>query len=532
MKAPSSGPSAFDNASTPLVAGALVVKSFGGSRIYPNQGRYTVGELKATVNDDGGYATQWCGTERPGGSRTYSQPAVLYLGSAELPEEYYEPVWSGFIEDITTGNGAASYEVTGLSLLAGWDQEIMVNCLQVDGSVRVADGAEPYDGFEGNSDLSSENDAYNGYRLKFSSGANEGQEFEIADYEAVNRRITLATGAVNPINTNDRFSIYNYVQIVGNPVNIFARIILDDFALSGSVQDDWPLDSVTGTAPTGIGLDPSVLDTEQMQGERDFWALTMKLRLQWAEPERARETFEDEIFKILGAYPIISVDGKFRIRMGRPLRPQADPPFEVSKDVLEGIPKWKRQTSEIITGVKVWGDLNLATNEYQLLADHKTLDTRYLDTALHKTKTIEIKSRGLASDLNGRALAEAIADRLLARFGTGGPEEIQGTGTPRAAFLEAGERIAVTHARLPNLGTGKLGKVGQAFEVVQVSVDAASLQPKLTLVGFYPSGRPGFIAPDTVAETYAAATDADKQYAYNSPATGTFPDGADAYLVI
>jgi hypothetical protein len=525
------GPSSFDTAAQPLIAGALDVKSIGGSRVYPTEGKYAVGELAVTIRDDAALATLWQGTERAGGSRTFRQRVTLYAGAEELEEDLYQPAWSGYIDAIETEDGCATFDVKGVSILAGWDREIMANCIQVQGSVKIRDDVGPYDSFEGNSDLSAVDGAYIGLKLKFTSGKNEGDEFDVVDYRQQLRKITISPPAENPLSENDSFTIYNFVKITGSPLNIFVRLLLGDFALTGTIQDDWPLDAVEGTTPTGLDLDPSMIDAAQIQAERDRWTLGMKLRLQWAEPEQARQCFEEQIFRILGAYPVVSVDGLLRVRMGRPAGPGAAP-FEITEDLFEKIPKWSRQTDEIITRVRVYGDLNLASNKYQLFTDHETIDTRYRERGVQKTKVLEIKSRGLASDLSGQILADGMADRILGRFGTGGPEELQAEGTPRLAFLEAGEPVKVTHSKLPNLATGKKGKRGEAFEVVQNNLDPTALRPKVTLVGFSPTGRPGFIAPDDVAELYEDATDADKQYAYNSPASGNFPDDGLPYKII
>lgn len=521
----------------PLIAGALEVGSFSGSQIYPGEGRYALGDLQCRITDTGGLMTYWLGTERTGAPSWFLQPVTLYLGGADMTEDIYVPVWSGYVSDIDFDG--SSYVLRGYNKLTTWDRPLMRNCASVDGSVKAQSATLPTTQCDGISDLRNEDGYFVNWKLKWTSGKNEGTEHTVTAYQTFSgtvRRLTLTPAAANAIAIDDGFTLYNYVVLVGNPINIWVRLLLGDFSLVGTVQTDWPLVSVSGVTPTGLSFKAADLDGVQIQAERDLWLRDHVFALGWTEPEQAKQTFQDQIFRLLQAYPTLSADGLFRIRVARPAAPAALL-FKVSDDNIDGTPEWSRDTGAVINRVKVWGDYNLASRNFQLLADSPTFDARYLATALGFERLLEIKSRGLssaqgASAITGTTIAEALIGRIAARFGTGGPETIEVEGGPILAWLEAGERVGVSFRDLPRLASGMKGKTDEVFEVVRVQVDGKTLRSRVQLAGFYPAFRPGFIAPDTVAADYASATDADKVYAYSCPNTGNFADGGQPYMVI
>jgi hypothetical protein len=612
--------------------------------------------------------------------------------------------------------------MTGLNKSYAWDRQIMKNCATVSGSVRVPDTLSPLSKFTGNLDLASIDASYVGWKIKFTSGKNEGVEAVVQTFTGLDRTITFLPAMTNAIADGDNFTLYNIVRITGNPVDIYARMLLGDFSTDGDLvvdggfelwngptdaqkwtdghlsseyrdsatpiaganslilpgisgdtpivqnrppgspfgaaayklvpgqrytviltyravpsandatlpwsifaftnptdsiatrsllrtgaggdpglfgsgevfgvggpgfthitgdnlphtvlasfiadaaasspfwativlgnmsningadirvdsvqilspsallQADFPIYNVSGVAPTGLAFDYSELDVAQIKAERDAWYSGVSMQFDWVEPEDARKFFEEQIFKVIDAYPTLSVDGLFRVRAGRPTKPGGTV-IEITDAMADGIPKWERLTTDIVTQVRVYGDFNPATKVYQLLADRSTLDARYSESALGRSQIIEIKSRGLRSSLNGIGLAAARADRLLSRFGTGGPESLEIDAGPTLAFLESGERVLVSLKDLPVLFSQATGKSKEAFEVVRVQMKG-TLACTVTVVGFYPVGRPAFIGPDTMAADYASSSQDDQVYSYVSPQTGNFADGRAPYVVI
>jgi len=524
------GPKAqWDSNLLPGVAGALRVRRMSSLTSYPLDGRYAVGALDAELQDVGGWVTRWVATERAGAGRTYMAPVRLYLGTPELREDEYQPIWDGFITDVNLDDGIR-YTVEGVSRAISWERAIMTNCGEVTGSVTVPDVITAYDVFLGNSDLSTVDGAYNSWKLKFTSGRNEGQERTVSSYTGSTRQFILATGVTNPIDPGDGFRVHNIVTIRGNPINIWVRCLLGDFAVAGQVQTDFPLTSVSGATPTGLTHGYIDLDVAQIQSERDKWTSGYTFVLPWVAPENAKDTFEHEIFQVIRCYPVLRPDGRYRIKMMLPITPEAVP-VEIRDEYVASLPQWERVTERAITRIRVFGDFNTATKQYQLLADRTPFDPRFLSAVLPRTRTLDIRARGLTTATGGVAIAEATADRILARFGTGGYEEIEVRAGPRLALLEPGDRVSVTLARAPNLAAGTMGKISEPFEVTHVDL-SGELAVRLALTSFAPVGRGAFIGPDTMATDYSAASAADKEYAYVSPTSGAMSDGGLPYVVI
>lgn len=532
--------SIFNTNLTPMAVGALEVSSYVSNQVYPSEGRYAVGNLACNLINTGGFVSRWMGTERPGASRVYMAGATVFLGESSLSEDEYQAVWTGYVSEVSSSDGAASYAVKGSTKLYGWDQDIMTNCDSVSGEVILADSGSPMAKFTASSDLSAVDGFYNGWALKFSGGPNDNVERQVLTYSVVitlgitTRTFTLATGLPNAIGdasgrTANRFSVYNIVRITGNPIDIYARILTGQFARTGTIQTAFPITAISGATPTGLNYAYEELDVAQIQAERDVWYSGITLQFDFTTPEPARRFFEEQLFRVMDAYPVISPDGLFRVRAGRPSLPGA-PVVEISDRNTSAVASWTRLTSDAITQMKIWGDFNPATREYQVLADRQTPDVRYSARAVRRTELIEIKSRGLRTIFNGAGIAQARADRSLQRFGAGGPEQITVKSGPILAFLEPGERVLITLKDLPVMFSGSDGKNRETFEVTRLR-SQGNLETEVTALGFYLVGRPAFIGPDTMTADYASATQDDQIYAYASPVTGNFADGRAPYVV-
>jgi hypothetical protein len=521
--------SAFSSDPNPLIAGALVVNSIQGNTIYPTEGKFALGSADVEIANVGDAVSKWVGTEAAGAPRWFMQPMTLYLGEASLPEDLYQPVWSGYVTDATIKSGG-SFVVRGLAKQIAWDRDVMTNCGKDDGKVKVGAiaGAST---LKGNSDLSTVDGFYTGWSLKFTGGAREGEIYTVTAYTAATNQFTVTPVFAGTVASNDGFGLYNYVRITGNPINIWARLMLGDFSLSGANQTDFPLTSVTGATPTGLGMRRDDLDISQIKTQRDLWVPGYVFAIDFVKATAARKIFEEQIFRMLQGYAYQSFDGLLRVRIARPTSP-LETFIELIDGYLEGLASWSRLTDKIVTRVKVWGDLNPATGDYVLLSEKTSPDARYSEDRIATTKLVEIKSDGLRTSSNGVAIADAVALRILARYGTGGPEEIQAKAGPRVAFYEPGERVFVTLSECPNIQNGSMGKTAESFEIVTAAMECKALRVTLKLQGFYPSGRPGFVAGSSEATTYAAATAENKAFAYGSTTSGPFSDGGAAYIVI
>lgn len=518
------------NSSGQLLAGVLEVTSQLGARLQQPEGNLTLDDLSFTLTDIGGLLNRWIATELAA-TRIYQRQVTLHMGTADLAEDEFETFFSGKLEDVKLAANGGAYQFRAFSRAREWEKEIMLSDFpSTEGSVKTGDSSSPFTVFTGNSDLSSEDDAYNGFILKWSKGANEGTEQTISDYTGSTRTITLTSGPSNQIDKGDEFTIYNFVELVGNPADIFVRVLVNDFALAGAIQADYPLVSVTGT-PTGLSYSLADLDETQIQTERDLWLSGTEFRMKWRDKEKAIDWMKSQLFGVLGCRAFFAPSGLIQFQMTRPQVPPTLP-FEVTDQAVIGVPDWTRDHSGIVNEVWVWGDWNPATDEYQILVKVETSDARYTKATIGITNRIEIKSRGLATSSNGVSLAQSIASRLLARFGMGGAEIVQADGGWELGLLQPGERVLLTHSQLPSLFSATLGKSGESFEVTRNSPRPSDGRATLQLTSWYAPGTPMFMAPSTVSSDYDTASKEDRQYGYIATEGGYFSDGRPPYTVI
>lgn len=531
VRAKSVGGTDWDAPAKPLLSGSIRKVGAVGSRGYQLEGKYTIGDLSVQIVDVGGVVSYWAATEKPVLTRIYQRRATLWLGEASLPEDSYEPVFSGHLEDFELASGGGAYDVTFYSRLRGWDTEIMSAAEKHEGTVTAGDSSAPYAEFNAAVfGISNVDDYYNGRTVAWKSGLNDATTQVVSDFVGVTRKFTLTAGAPAAIDKNDTFSVLKVAKLVGNPVNIWVRLMLNDFALTGAIQTDYPLIAVTGS-PTGLSYTRADLDEPQIIAERDLWLSGVELELQWTKPGRASTEFQEQIFRIVDAYPTVSPEGEFRFKARRPDAPLAVTPV-VDASMVEGVPGWLREHRDLVNRVEVWGNWNATTDEYALLAAVETADARYTPAAVGFTSEIVIKSRGLVSARNGAALASGLANRILAAYGSGGPEVAEPRGGLSLAILEVGESVSFTSPHLPNIVTGRRGKTAETFEVRRVDVDWTDGRVVVEMVGRYVGRRPMFMGPSTMAADYGSASAADKKYGYLAPASLLFADGTAAYTVI
>jgi len=533
-----SGPSSlFHTNLTPMLPGSLDVMEWGGSQSNLLEGSYSIGEMKVRLLDTARMATLWQGTELVGGTgRWLGQRAELYLGEAELTEDEYALVGSGYVSEVSLDGG--TYEVSMLSRIWALDTEVMTNCWSVDCKVSddLDDTVAPFQNFDVVGDeLKAKQNYYNGVKLKFTSGKNNGSpESTISQYNVSGFRksIVLTATANKMIKQGDELTIYNYVRMVGNPINIMMRILIDDFATAGTIQSNFPLTSISGVTPTGLSaFSIADFDVAGIQAMRDTWSKDTVFDITFPEPISAREFIEKQIMQLLGGFLVESLDGIFSLLISRPSKP-ASGAVTIQDQHTQGLPQWLRDTANIVTKITVQGNYNAATNKYSDLVTAESWDTRYYATNLNISRSLEISSMGLIDAYDGEMLATITIGAIMSRYGTGGPERITIKGGPILMFLKAGEKVYVSLTNVPSIAAGVMGKASEIFEVVSVKTSGSPLLTTLVLQGYTTSWRPAFIAPDADHADYVNATATEKQndaYLYDSGTT--FSDSLPPYVV-
>ena len=329
----------------------------------------------------------------------------------------------------------------------------------------------------------------------------------------------------------------NEVKIKGNPINIWVRIMVNNFATSGkgSLIANYPIDSVTGN-PTGLGYIIQDLDETDIQNERDIWMPNTTVEYQWRDPIDGKAWMEEQFFQLWG-FPITkrgSIRTKTSLRLFHPIQPPATP-IQWNNKKLIGFPDWERRYDQLLNRVKIYGDWDPDAadpdDEWTELANEETPNSAFTETAISETYFLEFKSKGLRTSENGVTIATAMAQRILSRYGHGGPEKISGNVKFTELDIEPMDLIALTIDALPDYMTYRAdGKVEELFEVVGIAPNFKKASIKVELLKSYRK-RAAFIHATNSPADYTAASEEEKYYAYISDSDGKMSNGDDGYYI-
>lgn len=311
--------------------------------------------------------------------------------------------------------------------------------------------------------------------------------------------------------------------IEGNPIDIYRAYMTGDFANGG-----FPV-ITSGTTPTGLDVSTEFIDDTELASERDDWLWYWYMKFNFLAPEKGKDFFEQEIFKIFG-YPKILSTGKIAARRYRPAHP-ALPPLTLDENDIVSLSALKRLYKDHLTSVKIWGDYNAVTDEFESLL------FSFLDTA-DQTKTqekpdLEIFSRGLRTEYDGVRTARFATNRWLQRYITP-PLELKASVLFKKRALEVGDVVKVSHPELPNLTDGTLGWVDEPCEVTRVVIDFAKGLVNLTLLTTNFGKRYRVIAPNSLVDDHGDQTqeERDKYLSIADTITEDFLNGELAHQIM
>jgi hypothetical protein len=267
----------------------------------------------------------------------------------------------------------------------------------------------------------------------------------------------------------------NPTVLQGNPVDIWYAIVTGDFG-----NPDFPVTS-SGAAPTGLGVDASLLDEEHLAHERDEWIFGWQLRFEFRRKEKAKDFFEKELFLLKG-YPLIRASGNLSVRLYHPAHP-AEPEILLDENAVIGTPSVAPLFDKHLNVIEIWGDHNpdydseAGETEYRLL--YRFEDSSDI-AATRERRELIVKSRGLRTELDGDRNARFAAGKIRQRF-LNPPLEFEAETLFSKRSIEAGDVVSLTHKNLPDQRTGARGLAAEQCEVVKVNPDFRKGVMRLTL---------------------------------------------------
>lgn len=319
-----------------------------------------------------------------------------------------------------------------------------------------------------------------------------------------------------------------------NPVDVFLRLATTT-AAGGNGSDD---------AADGDGLGGQVPSTEinaaTMRTLRDQWfkddtgAVRDALYIGTESIDSLLDFWEEE-FLALGFYFGLTAAGALTLLPLIDLTPT--PTVITGKVFVDKIVSWERGYGEAENNVEWSYDHNPGTDKP---LRSKDVQDSISITRYGKVKVRKVLSRG-ARGIVSRAfgmpdlgwdvyMADRACDYLI-QYGSPS-QSLKLIGFLELQDSEVGDFVQLTHGGIFDLDAKKLGITDGLFYVVGVErKPAKGTVPLMFRQRLATIGRDWFIAPDSIAATYDAASPGDKQFGYIPPDAGNFPDGGAPYDV-
>lgn len=317
----------------------------------------------------------------------------------------------------------------------------------------------------------------------------------------------------------DNKEVRELFLIVGNPIDIILGMLTSTGTGTNGAYDVWEADQ-------GLGIDVSLIDVAKFEEERDRFLPTDLYRFLLKKPEQAKQFLEQQIHRTINSYPTTTGEGILSFRLYNP--PWAyDPATMTEEDMIE-IKKWERGLNELINNTHISWDYSITTGDY--MSQRYDLQAESInDHGL--SRTWEMKSKGLYSDLQADSLISNRVYRMFTRY-KNGPVSF----TSRVFFekfaWDPGDIIAVTHPRLPDIARGTRGIDNEWMEVVSMRPDMEVGSMDIKVMDTRLAGRYGIITPNNYPD-YLNATDEQRKHGgFICNAAEEMPNGDDPYLII
>ena len=311
--------------------------------------------------------------------------------------------------------------------------------------------------------------------------------------------------------------------IVGNFVNIYFALLTGDFA-----NGTFPLDSVTGATPTGLGVAASDINQAGLVAERDIWAYYITMRFEFRAPTKAKTFFEKELFAIFG-YPIVETDGRLSFRMYHAPHP-ADPIKTLGEAKIVDMDAIKQRWDLHLNKIEIQGDFDPDTGNFDtVLASFEDTQDQ-TDTKQVRERIFQLK--GLRSDLNGATIARIWMERLLQRVQRP-PLAIPVETDFTIRDLQAGEVAEFSHDEVPDTALGTIGIVSKRVEITSVAVNFQRGTNKVELLDTAIGNRYRVIAPNSLPDyTSQTAEERAKYLSIALAATDQFSNNDPAHEIL
>ncbi len=268
----------------------------------------------------------------------------------------------------------------------------------------------------------------------------------------------------------------NLIRFYGNPINlILAWYTSTGTGLNGNY--DW------FDVHNGLGIDVSDVNVDLIESIRDnyFPGDSHNIYYIASEPVKGKVFLEEQLYKLLNLYPLISGGGQYGLSVFKPPLPN------------EGVKQtFKEEDGDFIKKPQWSPNLQSLLNEVNFAYDYDQEEFlsryRYINAAssLYRAegkKTLKIESQVLKSGVNRFALkfSQRVAQRAFSRWANP-PSQIRFSSPFRKLTTEAGDIISVTHSLIPDPVNGVRGISGVKMEVLKRTLDTRAGNTKFEVL--------------------------------------------------
>lgn len=451
------------------------------STVTPDTGQSTIGSITFTLYDNDGEATALVAGGLGGKTVTF------YGGFDGLAEADFATFFTGVVNSVRMTRDLTGYEITVTDLQTLTNKQLFQaystslssaliaaatdtwdhywNVTAPPGSFEVHGVAQDptaygliLDGVYGAGNWAYTSNVHNdGLHISCSNSSS----FPSSGYVLIdNEIIQYSANSANVLTVSSRAAlgttlaahtsgttVQQLIRLYGHPIDLFQSCL-------------------TNTDNTGLSISTANIDTTALTALKTTIGASYNMEFRITEAVNAKTFFEDEIFKPLACYLIITGAGKISARQfAAPTSAVAT----LSHDNIIGsdnLPEmtWDANFSSIINSVQFYFDYNPQTDTYATTSA-KTSDATSI--ARYGEYPMVIYSKGFRSALSGTTtLQAAIAALILARYASGGAPKVTLKVFLSQNLIEPGDIVSITSALLPNKTTATRGISGSLFEVI------------------------------------------------------------------
>jgi len=259
------------------------------------------------------------------------------------------------------------------------------------------------------------------------------------------------------------------VVVTGNALDILLKCLTSTGAGTNGGYDKLAEES-------GLALDTDYINVAEIEKVRDDWfpGDSHYLRFNITERIKAKDFFENEIFKLLNVYPIIDGQGRFSIKPFKPPLAALEQVQAFNGDNIIGLPNLDFNLGALVNEVEIHYDWDSDDKEFDTVVFY--IDSTSLNNRGPGKKPITIKSKGLHSSHSPASIASRASEilttrknRIFNRF-SNPPIKINITTFFDRWITEIGDIVPFSHANIPDITAGTRGLTAERMEVISKDV--------------------------------------------------------------